>query len=166
MARMSWSAFRKTLKRCNPHLALLQPRFESLLPSMVFLHQPMSPDADKRGLVEVLSIPSPSFYRGGFPEHDFAMENGKWARGYRAFFSLLAKKKDYAGNRVVKNPEVLSHIMAPGDYQELKRSIREANYTDGYKNYQKYKSVFRDIPNAGDPIGGQRESSTVYSLPS
>lgn len=164
MARLSWGEFRRILKKASGAYPLILIPSQTTMAAMTYAVAPRHPDADARGLVEVCAVPSPTFFRFGFPKDDFQMPNGKWARGWLSYFRILAKQK--MNRRPLAKAEVIRPYLGRADYTELKKQIREANYSPEYKQYLKTKHLYRPMKGNGDPVGGKRESNTIYSLPS
>lgn len=159
MALYSWGKFASILKELNPNLRFTKS--SSGYSCMVYLYMPRHPDADHRGLIETFAIPSPYRYPSGIPLDDFEGLDGKWARGANSFFALLAKHR--IAFKAVANQRKVRKYLKLANYKALRKRLVEANYSEGFKYYQKTKHLYK--PFKETPNGGQREGTTLYSLP-
>lgn len=156
--RMGWDQFRRALRQANPGLILL--RSATTRGAMVYLRT-KHPDADHRGLWEIMAVPSPTFYKQGLPRADFLDDNGKWCRGWETFFALVKRMRDPYGKRLVRG-RVPSGVKKRSDH--LRRQWAESLIPDEVKVAKRYQKMFRPMRGSGDPLGGKRETNTEYSF--
>lgn len=161
---LSWQTFAKALAT-NPCLRLLPSK--STKGAMVYCYAPNNPESDDRGLWEIMAVPSPTFFRR-FPFKDFIDDDGKWVRGYNTFFKKCLKMRDAFGKRLF-NPEKIKALI-PDAYANWRGSkIVKDGYLDSLlsteqKQALKLRAASKRIAGYGDPIGGKRETNTIYTF--
>jgi hypothetical protein len=154
---MPWSDFGRALKHLNGRLVLR----ESWGPtSMVYLWAPRDPDCNDDGYVEMIAVPTPRYHPSGLPVDDAAMVNGKWGRGVNTFFGWLGRAK-WRGQRVC-SPRAAKAYGSSKNYSEVRKELRERNWTEGYRSWMKYKHLFRPMAGNGDPVGAKASGKTLY----
>jgi hypothetical protein len=140
------------------------------------MYLPKHPDSDpKTGLYEILAVPSPRYF-SRFPQFDFEAihlkgEDGKskWQRGYSSFFKALCRMRNpMTGGRFLNRRK--AEAICPGSMDTknlawLRVKLREATYSEEYKTYKKVWEPTQRKMKLPPPNGGQRETSTLYSLP-
>lgn len=141
-----------------------------LLPSkttkgaMAYLYIPSHPDSDKRGLWELGAVASPTFFKY-LPQKDVIDADGDWVRGYGSFFRRLSRARDPRGRMVFYKKDIKALI--PNAYQHWKGKDFKAQWlADRVTPEEKLdkKIPWRRIDGYGDPLGGMRETDTVYSF--
>ena len=160
---VSWSTFKKAIGT-NPRARFSGTR--SSKAAMVYLYLPKHPDSDKRGLWEVLAVPSPTYFMR-CPKH-FVETDGKSLRGYAEFFRATLKMRSPDGKKIFNQSAVKAII--PDAYEifdskSFKADVTKKNLSDDVKQYNKVKHLFNPIAGNGDPIGARNEKDTIYSLP-
>lgn len=161
---ISWHTFSKALAT-NPRLRLLPSK--TTKGAMVYCYAPNNPESDERGLWEIMAVPSPTFFKR-FPFKDFVDEDGAWIRGYNSFFKRCLKMRDALGKHVF-NPVNIKALI-PDAYnnwrgsKEVKDKFFDSKLTKEQKQALKLRAASKRIAGYGDPMGGKRETSTVYTF--
>lgn len=161
---ISWVDFKRALDT-NPRLRLLPSKTSK--GAMVYCYAPNNPESDERGLWEVMAVPSPTFFKR-FPFKDFIDDDGAWLRGYNTFFKLCLRMRDSLGKRVF-NPEKIKKII-PDAYNNwrgsraVKDKYLDSKLTAEQKLALRLRAASKPIQGSGDPIGGKRETNTVYTF--
>jgi len=161
---ISWNTFNRALAT-NPRLRLLPSK--TTKGAMVYCYAPKNPDSDERGLWEIMAVPSPTFFKR-FPFKDFIDDGGNWIRGYNSFFKRCLNMRDALG-KAVFNPKKVKALI-PDAYnnwrgsKEVKDKFFESKLTAEQKLALKLRAASKRIEGYSDPMGGKRETNTVYTF--
>lgn len=161
---ISWRTFQLALAT-NPRLRLLPSK--TTKGAMVYCYAPKNPESDERGLWEVMAVPSPTFFKK-FPFRDFIDDSGAWIRGYNSFFKRCLHMRDAIG-KAIFDPKKVKQII-PDAYNNwrgsraVKEKFFESKLTREQKLALKLRAASKRISGYGDPIGGKRETNTVYTF--
>jgi hypothetical protein len=162
--QISWAKFKEAL-RTNPNIRFFPS--VTTLGAMVYFYAPDNEDSDERGLWEIMAVQSPTFFNSVSFE-DFVTEEGKWVRGYNSFFQKTLKMIG-PDNKPLFDANKVKTII-PDAYnpwhgsKEVKDKFFESLVTPQQKQALKLRAASKRIEGYGDPIGGKRETNTVYSF--
>ena len=163
MARsISWATFKKALST-NPKVRFSASRTTKA--AMVYLYLPKHNESDARGLWELLAVPSPTFF-DRLQRNDVEVD-GKGIRGYAQFFRAVCKMKDPTGASVLSKEKIRAIIpdaFQRFDSRTFRRDVKKKNTSEFEKLQEKLKQTLRPIKGYGDPVGGRRETNTVYTF--
>lgn len=161
---ISWGVFKDAL-RTNPNVRFFPSK--TTIGAMVYVYAPKHEDSDERGLWEIMAVQSPTFFdKVSF--QDFITEDGKWVRGYNSFFKRCLGMIG-PDEKEIFDPEKIKKFI-PDAYnawrgsKEVKDKYLESLVTPQQRLALKLRAASKRIAGYGDPIGGKRETNTVFTF--